>query len=208
MTRMLKADVQKLLGPYCETISKCIEQAWNDYLTEYSDKVKAIHTSRTKANIINDHMVSRAHRELLGLQGVRPIKWRGGVCFLIENKVIMRFKKLVKQGLARNYATPNAKRFADNQLQMDGLPDHAIRVNAGYITNQLQTLIKRIVIACPRSLREVEYVFDISFEPQISELQLPEITPQPSETVVLPKRDTMETEKYGASGKSQDGDPR
>jgi len=207
MTRMLKAEAEKLLAPYFETFCKCVEEAWNDYPAEYSAKVRVIHTTRTKANIINDHMVYRAWKEFSERPGVRVIMQRGQV-FVLIGKALIRFKKLGRDGRARNYPTKAATRFSENQLPLVGLPDHAIRLNAGYVTNRLQTQIKKILIACPRGLRDVDYVLDIWFQPDAGILALPEITPQPSETIVLPKVDTMEIAKNGASGESQDGDSR
>jgi hypothetical protein len=204
---MTKDEAEELFSPYLETICNCIEPAWNDYFTKYSAEVRVVHTPRTRANIIHDHMVYRAWREFDGKPGVRVVRARGYVLLLIQNRALIRFKKLGKDGKARNYPTRSALTFAGNLLPMEGLPEEAARYNAGYVLNKLQTGIKDILISFQIG-REVEYVLNIWFEPKAGMLTFPEITTPPIETEVRPKVDTVERQKNAAAGESSDGDSR
>src|SRR5436189_1930111 len=74
MPRMAKPDAEALLGPYGPTLVECVRGAVSDYFTEYSTSVRVIHSRRTRANIIRDHMVYRAMAAFATVGGVNLVR--------------------------------------------------------------------------------------------------------------------------------------
>jgi hypothetical protein len=196
MTRMLKEEAQKFFEPYLEIIKRCVRPALDAY-SEYPAGCRAIHTARTKANIIRDHMVDLALREFSGLPGVSIIIKRGYVLIYLRGRALLRFKKLGrgKAKLSQNYPTKQARDFASNSVLIPELPI-ATKFDVGYSLNKLKTWWETISISCPGS---EPYSFDIEFSGAqdmfVGEAPT-EITPPPTgETAVRPRTDEKETGK-------------
>jgi hypothetical protein len=192
---MLKDEARKLFEPYIEIIKRCVRPAWDAYET-YPAGLRAIHTTRTKANVIRDHMVDLALREFNGLPGVSTVIRRGYILIYLQGKALLRFKKLGrgKAKLSRNYPTKQARDFASNSALIPDLPS-ATRFDVGYSLNSLKTWWETISISCPGL---EPYSFDIEFFGTSSLFAgaIPkEITPATSETVVRPR--TTREEKKG-----------
>lgn len=185
MSRLTRAEAENLLKPHYERFHGCVRPAWDDYISKYPPEVRMIHTSRTKANIVRDHMVARACQAFEDVPSVRLLTHRGYFLVHVEGKVLLRFKKLGKNRRSSNYPTKQAVAYMDN-LPLDGIPE-STRLDVGYQLNDLQTMIATVLINCPR-WQGTEWVIDLEVELQSSIPQVHEITPsQHAETQVHPK---------------------
>ena len=60
MRSLTEAKAQELLADHLAAIRGIVQGGWNDYHSEYSEKSRLIHTSRTRASLVHDHQVARA----------------------------------------------------------------------------------------------------------------------------------------------------
>src|SRR5438445_13761716 len=118
MPRMPKPDAEALLGPHGPTLVECVRGGIDDYFTGYSPAVRVVHSRRTRANIIRDHIIQRAMAAFANVEGVNRVRnaTKGRYTLLsIEGRALLRFKYLGPTKRSRNYKTPLAKAFMDNQ---------------------------------------------------------------------------------------------
>lgn len=197
MSRLTRAEAESLLKPHYERFHSCVRPAWDDYISKYPPEVRMIHTPRTKANILRDHMVERARQAFENVPNVRLLTQRGYFLVHVEGKALLRFKKLGKNRRSRNYPTKQAIAFMDN-LPLDGIPE-STRLDVGYQLNDPQTTIAAVLISCAR-WQGTEYVINLEVELQSSIPQVHEITPsQHAETQVHPKVGELKKMKNEAS---------
>ena len=200
---MLKDEALRFFDPWFDVIKRCVGPACDLYNKEYSPEVRAIHTTRTKANIIRDHMVDLAFREFSNLAGVKILLKRGYFLILLKGKALLRFKKLGRNRRSSNYPTKQARDFANGRLIPD-IPS-AARFDVGYVPNALNTTWKTVSIAC---LGLEPYTIDIqvSGTPPLANMATPEITPRLSrETQVRPRTGTEKPKKKTSSDDDENG---
>jgi hypothetical protein len=118
----------------------------------YPPDILIEHDPRAGANCIYRHMVAEADRRWLDRRGIVVTDIRGLKVWLIEDKAVLRWKRMDAEGRARSYPTPQEKDF-DLGLPLPGLPPPAIRLTAGYLTDKTQTQYERTQIARPRGKR-------------------------------------------------------
>lgn len=135
-----------ILDPYMVRLRECITLAWENYEYQYG-LMRHIHTPRTRANIVHDHMVYHARRLFEGDTNVSMSEVKGLFLVEIGGQLLVRFKKLDEDKRHHNYPTPYNLEFW-GQLDLPGIP-HVTRLVAGYELNNLQTDINAIYITCP-----------------------------------------------------------
>eukprot|EP01012_Entosiphon_sulcatum_P056712 TRINITY_DN80401_c0_g1_i1.p2 TRINITY_DN80401_c0_g1~~TRINITY_DN80401_c0_g1_i1.p2 ORF type:complete len:220 (-),score=18.15 TRINITY_DN80401_c0_g1_i1:1189-1800(-) len=124
------------LEAFYNEISFCINSGIDDYI-KYDSQRAAIHTNRTKANLIRDYVVHYARLSFQERTDAKIIEKGGLFVILINDKFAIRFKKLNKDKLSSNIPTRQATRFSTNQLILS-FPDfqHNItNLDAGYISD-------------------------------------------------------------------------
>ncbi len=141
-----EAAAKTILDPYKARLRESVIQAWEDYESQYGH-VRHIHTPRTRANIVHDHMVHHARRLFEGDDSVYMCEIKGLFLVQIDGQLLVRFKKLDEDKRHHNYPTPQNLEFWE-QLDLPGIP-HLTRLVAGYELNDLQTAINAIYITCP-----------------------------------------------------------
>ncbi len=142
-----RAEADSILAPFKPTILEVISSAYDDYQTQYT-QVSPIHTVRTQANILRDHMVYHARRLFHEMDGVRIIEKAGLFLVEIQNTVILRFKKFDDDERTSNYPTDQAVDYLEQQ-ELPWMPQKATRLEVGYQLNKLGTAF-RALIARPR----------------------------------------------------------
>ncbi len=170
-----QVEAVEILRPYLETIRRVIVGAWADYEIQYKD-VRHIHSITCRANIIHSHMVDRARKEFEGVEGVHVMEIDGLFLLSIQNRLVVRFKKLDNEMKSRNFPTD---RQLDYLAQYDcpGIPA-ATRLEAGYQENFLQTGIRSVLITCPRG-RKVDWYIELQEPPVTNVVELPVNAPSP-----------------------------
>lgn len=124
-----------------------VKGGWDDYLSMYSEAVRVIHDSTTRANIIHAHQIERASRYAQSVHDVRLADLSKLKVLVIDGKFAIRFKKFDDELRSANHPTRQVVDFRA-QEQLAGLPP-TYNLEAGYLLNQLETEIHSIYLVCP-----------------------------------------------------------
>ena len=103
---------------------------------------------RTRATLIHNYMMIAAPTAFSTDPGVRLIDRNGHETsyFLIEGRVLLRFKKGDENGLTCNIDTQAALAFVDPEVDnLLGLPEIA-RLDVAYVLSELATRVEKILI--------------------------------------------------------------
>jgi hypothetical protein len=156
MEKVTKEVAEKKLEPHATKIQGCILMGINEYQTEYS-KYHYLHSARSRASLVRDHIVEKIKQAFDGNKGVNIIDKRGLFLLSIDGFVI-RFKKLNKNFKTSNIQTQQTLRFS-NQLEIEGLYKPITNLNAGYIANEFWSDFE-CLITCPNGNR-LDWVINI-----------------------------------------------
>ena len=140
-----KEEVEGVLKPIESDLFKIVHGAWQDWLQ--SSEMGRARFPRTRANIVWDRMIDRALEVLPSKPGVRFTYHHQTVSFIVDDKVLFRFKKGDGKGLSRNFPTQLALAYHDHNGNI-GLfgPLELLRVQVVYILNRLETDIEDVLV--------------------------------------------------------------
>lgn len=144
MLRLLRDQVITLIEPYSEPLYRVGSEPFARYLGEYPNL--ALHSPRTRANIVWDLMIDQVQQEFRGLRNTEILPGPSGTILLaIADKVCFRCKKLDDDGMPSNYPTAAAQRW-DTDEDLPGIPSALERLSLGYKLNNLQTGVLAVQI--------------------------------------------------------------
>ncbi len=138
-----KASVQPLLDKHREPLVAAVFGAWDDWLA--SPHVGVWRCKRSRANFVWEQIIERAHLAFDGASGIRIIDGHETFKFLVEDRVLFRFKKGDETGLTANVPTQLALAFHDHEQDLLGLPE-VHRVEVVYQLNRLETEVVDVLI--------------------------------------------------------------
>jgi len=141
-------EVMGFLAPLIDDLDQIPRLAHKKYRT-YDAGIRLEHDPRAQASCTYCHMVAEAERRFLDRQRIVLKDLRGLKVWLIEDKAVLRWKKMDEDGRSRNYPTKQAQDF-DRGHTLPGLPPKAARVSAGYLLDPTQTEFVRAQVARPR----------------------------------------------------------
>ena len=145
--------------PYYPHLFQAIINAWNRYL-QLPEEVRYI-LSRYKsarANAVWSFILHEAQSLFQDHSSIRAIENPQNTIFVIDERVIIRFKKLDSKGFSQNYPTQTALGF-NAQLEIPGVPS-LLRLDVGYVLNDIGTSISRVLVVC-RSGNTVRWLDEI-----------------------------------------------
>ncbi len=140
-------DAMSALDPHFDVIDAICRTGLATY-RRYPPEMLIEHSSRAAATCTYDHMVAQAERSLTGRDGVMFLDIRGLKVWVIDNKTVIRFKKMDEDGHSRNYPTKQAKDY-DRQQQLPGLPFPPLNLVAGYLMDATGTEVVRVQVSRP-----------------------------------------------------------
>jgi len=135
--------VQPILDKYREPIVTAVLGAWDDWLA--SPHVSVWRCKRSRANFVWEQIIERASLAFDGSPGARIIHGQETFKFLVEDRVLFRFKKGDEAGLTANVPTQLALAFHDHEQDLFGLPE-VHRVEVVYQLNRLETEIVDVIV--------------------------------------------------------------
>ena len=135
--------VQPIIHKHREPILAAVLGAWDDWLT--SPHPGVWRCKRSRANFVWEQIIERAHLAFDGSPSVHIIDGHETFKFLVDNRVLFRFKKGDEAGLSVNVPTQLALAFHDHDQDLLGLPE-VQRVDVVYQLNQLETEIVAVII--------------------------------------------------------------
>jgi hypothetical protein len=155
MIVMKAAEAESMLHPYYEVITRVVEGAWADWMT--NPFASQMQHKRVRATCMWNQLISRAKREFADLGGVEVVTMHEWVGLLFNNAVFVRFKKGTSELFSSNYPTSLAMAFHD---QEQDLFDGVRRLELVYVLDDAEAEIDRIAII-RRHKRSIDWVLDL-----------------------------------------------
>jgi len=161
--------------PLLLTLHSILDESVDFYIgDDYSDAARAEHTARAMKNNIYAHAENRAYQKECDTPGLKVLDVRGLKVLNYFDKIVFRLKNVNAEGRHSNNDTQQQRDF-DDQLPLEGLPDAAIRLIAGYQLDEAGLSLERIMIA--RKIgRNVVWTAQVSVIDEAVEWE--DITPQ------------------------------
>ena len=138
-------EAVSVLEPHRDRLWRCGALPYRDYKKTYPNQ--SVHRASTRAGIVRDLMVDRVRKEFEGVPGTRIIEPENVALTLLEidERILLRCKKLTADKLTRNYPTTHARDY-DRGRDLPEIPPAAQRMTLGYRVNRLQTDIRDVLI--------------------------------------------------------------
>lgn len=155
---MNAAEAQSRLQRLQPLLRDSLVGAHQDYLQHYSPHLRAIHTRRTKRNIVRDHAWTRIVRGIAEIPSVRVVRHRG--LEVVEVGDLLLRVKYLKRGTLRasSYPTPQSRSF-EGQGVIEGMP-MATHADLGYVLDLAELDVDRVVVVC-RNPWGIEWTLDL-----------------------------------------------
>ena len=173
-------DAIEILEPYIDRLWRCGSLPYRDYIENYPNQ--SVHRVSTRAGIVHDLMISHMRDEFEGVTGTRIIEPDSVDLTLLEidERILLRFKKLTDDKLTRNYPTRHARDY-DRGQDLPGIPPASQRMTLGYRLNRLQTGVRDVLVTYAVG-KELVYAIVLE-EPQTGIAEVPSGgSPPPSES--------------------------
>jgi hypothetical protein len=165
------------LAPLFKIMEQIVREGFNFYFGQYGP-VAFTHSPRTRASIINDHIVDLA-KQRLPEYGVRPSKRMQRNLFDVQGNCVLHFKKLDRNKLSSNYPTLFSLEF-NRQMELPGLPATLPRLKVGYVPTRDWSGIEDVFVTCPNGDR-IEWFINLTEENLSTATQpIPTAAPTPS----------------------------
>lgn len=176
----IQDQVRRTLRGVEHVVAGIVIGGWDDWLG--SPQSAIWDNRRCRANFVWAQMIHRARLEFDGHNSVYILDSHGTVSFIVEDRVLFRFKKGNEHGLSANYPTQLALAFHDHAQNLFGLPNIQ-RVEVVYQLNMLETEVTDIVVV-GRNGPDIAWTYSLMDQgAEIVPLPLSSPTPQstPSE---------------------------
>ena len=173
MSEPRKEIVQPVINKYREPIVTAVLGAWDDWMKSPYRGVWRY--NRSRANFVWEQIIGRVRPAFDEFPSVHIIEGHATCKFLLEDRVLFRFKKGNHVGLSTNIPTQIALAFHDHEKDLLGLPD-VHRVEVVYQLNLLQTKISNVLVV---GRDNIEVIWSYSLLDS-AELVIPMPMPAPS----------------------------
>lgn len=152
---------KRVLTPYLEAIGDCLYVGFHRWKQggQAAPELFAPLSARTRSCFVYDHICYEVIRRFTGVDKVRWTVDKGFLVLIIEDALVVRFKKLDRRGRVRYIPTHQSTMYF-LQEELPGFPLGVLRLNAGYQLNELQTDIANMLITYQVG-RDVEWSFPV-----------------------------------------------
>lgn len=175
-TEAMAAPARKIVEPelavYSQKIAKIIVGAWADWRDSPHSGVWRC--KRSRATFIWEQIMDRAHAEFSCEASVRILEGHETYSFLVNDRVLFRFKKADETGMTSNYPTQLALAFHEHDQDLFGLPE-VLRVEVAYTLNMLETEVSDVIVV-GRDGNTVIWTYSL-LDTATDVVQLPMISP-------------------------------
>jgi len=191
--------VHSELGPYLSGLRGSVAAAVEAYEKNYEGAMRRIHSKRSAASIIHDHIVYNMAEFAENREGVE-LRWLANLWLLsFPEGYLVRFKKVGSAKLPAGYRTKQVRKYRNHQ-QLDGLPK-SVNLDLSYQLDSLGKL-QAVFLICPSGTSSNMWhsvVNDDGARPVVVSLFGTPTEPQGA-TLLPKKRDTKD------DSQSSDGD--
>lgn len=171
-----------------------VEQAWSAVASQYPSRAWWRRKSTTRA-LMWEHSVDNAVAAFEGSPGVKAISHNDTCSFILDDIVLLRFKKASIQLISSNYPTPLARLFHRHEPDLFGHEGHH-RVEVAHVFSRFESKLDWIGIVA-RQEKKILWDFELRSGGAVVEpLPLPEPSAPAAERVLRPVRpDADEVDK-------------
>lgn len=141
-----QSTVQSDLAAYLPDLRQHVMRAVDDYKERYESSLRVVHSKRSVASLIHDHIISNMAKFAEANPGVEIRSSKNLWILTFPQGYIVRFKKVGSSKLPSGWKTGQVKGFR-NQRGIDGLPP-AICLDLGYQLNSTGDL-HAVYLICP-----------------------------------------------------------
>ena len=143
-----------ILGKHLPAFYRAVMGAWDDYRS-YPDEKRLIHSDRSRASLMHDHMVDRASKYAVVEREVQIVKRQGLYLFVFGAQIAIRYKKFDEDLKTSNQPSKQVREFK-NQQQLPGVPA-AHNLESGYILSKDAQSVQAVHLVCPSGERSVSW---------------------------------------------------
>lgn len=142
---LLWEEAEECLQPFAELLAECIQHGWDQYKKFYEPKHHIL-DARARAAIVFSEIVFRAQEKFTGIEGVEFERKNNSFLLYIGEDIILRFKKLRKNGVCSSIDTRQQMLFKA-QMELPGMEAGTL-LHAGYLLDVLQQDVQRKLVVC------------------------------------------------------------
>jgi hypothetical protein len=161
-------EVYRLLKRYDEPLMSMHLKAWERLASNTAWPTLVF--QRTASSMMHDFIVQEACAALDELPGMRRIAHDKSVRYLVEEKVLFRFKRGTRNGLGSNIDTQANDDFIDAQVDLLGI-SQIWKVELLWYPNRLRTKLDRVEVSA-RDGKHRLWAYTLGNEPDIAVLPL------------------------------------
>lgn len=192
-------EVYRVLEQYERPLMSVHLKAWDRLVSNTAWPTLIF--QRTASSMMNDFIVQEASAALDELPGMRRIAHDKSVRYLVEDKVLFRFKRGTRSGLGSNIDTQANDDFIDAEVDLLGIPQ-ILKIELLWYPNRLRTKLDRVEVSARDGKRRL-WAYTLGNEPDIGALPLdlpvdPTAPARPAQELVtikpLPKTSENEDE--------------
>lgn len=178
-----KDEAAVLLEPHIPLLHDCLARAWSAWcgLRDREAQAGIELGPIARARIVYELVVKHARIAFADVPRVAVSQKRGFLVLVFGDRAVVRFKKLKKNLMPSSARTRQQELFAA-QLELPGLPAPATYLNAGYVLNETQLEIERIVLSCIESA-ELRWWLDLDLGLVGATTPLAATTPLPAPSI-------------------------
>lgn len=156
--------------------------------------------SRTASSMMHDFIVQEADAALNDLPGVRRIAHDKSVRYLVDDRVLFRFKRGTSKGLGSNIVTQANDDFIDANVDLLGI-SQLWKAELLWYPNRFRTKLDRVEESARDGNRRL-WVYALGTEPGIGTLPLEPVIPSaPSH----PVRELVTVKQQQKTAENEDG---
>lgn len=146
MALIEREEALSILSGHLDAFYQVVSGAWGDYMS-YPNEKRVVHSGRSRASLVHDHMVDRASRYAVEGMGVQIVEKRKLYLFVFDGRIAVRFKKFDEELKTCNQPTNQVWQFK-SQIQLPGV-EAVHNLESGYILGADEQSIQAIHLVCP-----------------------------------------------------------
>lgn len=151
-----QSEAESLIKPHYQLLLGCYKDAWSQWQRLEAEEPDL--GARTRATYLSDRIWYLVKLRFQGVDGVRVFENTTIRVLIIDERLMIRFKKLDKRLRSKNVQTKQQVLWV-LQLPIPDIPDMP-RLTFGYVLNRLQTDIERFAVTMPKG-KSVAWWLDV-----------------------------------------------
>lgn len=141
-----KEEAKDVLKPFAQLFHDAIIGGFMDYKINDSER-SHIHDNCVKSNLVRSYVLNRIKQLVINNPNLKLREQKRMFAVLVEDKIIVRFKKLNNSFVSNNILTKQIKEFRNRCLTFQGVK--ALPIDAGWRVDDFYSEIEDVHFVCP-----------------------------------------------------------